>query len=165
MNKKILSHQHNSKFLSAPHIPYKGNKAAIAQQLCEAMPQCNHFLDACCGGGSIGLTMLANVNLSYGLLSMYQLTNRKVFKASETLTRKAGRLMGELGSIMGEHKRLKEQINAIQVAQGDLNKDEKVLKVPVSEEDLLKFETSGAVTIQSDEEYAIFDATLEDDGE
>ena len=59
MSEKILSKTNNSKFLSAPHIPYKGNRAAIAQQLCEAMPPCNHFLDACCGGASVGLTMLA----------------------------------------------------------------------------------------------------------
>lgn len=73
MSEKILSKTNNSKFLSAPHIPYKGNRAAIAQQLCEAMPPCNHFLDACCGGASVGLTMLA---MGYPMVSK-NYTNRQ----------------------------------------------------------------------------------------
>src|ERR1035437_7763484 len=51
---------HASKYASAPCIPYKGNKCKIAQQICNELPKCNHFLDACAGGGVIGYTMLAS---------------------------------------------------------------------------------------------------------
>ena len=34
-------------------LPYKGSKNTIAQQVVAALPRCDWFLDACCGGGAI----------------------------------------------------------------------------------------------------------------
>lgn len=34
-------------------MPYKGSKNTIAQQVVAALPRCDRFLDACCGGGAI----------------------------------------------------------------------------------------------------------------
>ena len=48
----------STKGKSAPSIPYMGNKQAIANQIVNCLPKCEKFLDACCGGGSIGYTML-----------------------------------------------------------------------------------------------------------
>ena len=45
------------KYFVAPSIPYQGNKNTISAQIIHAMPKCNHFLDACCGGGVIGYSM------------------------------------------------------------------------------------------------------------
>jgi site-specific DNA-adenine methylase len=54
-----LYRANNSRYKSAPSIPYKGNKQAIAWQITSLFPKCEHLLDACCGGGSIGLTAAA----------------------------------------------------------------------------------------------------------
>jgi len=44
--------------LTAPNICYVGNKQGIVGQLVYTFPECEHFLDACCGGGSVGYSML-----------------------------------------------------------------------------------------------------------
>jgi site-specific DNA-adenine methylase len=54
-----LYRANNSKYKSAPSIPYKGNKRAIAWQITSLFPKCEHLLDACCGGGAVGLTAAA----------------------------------------------------------------------------------------------------------